>query len=253
VIVPSDFEDRLVKAMHVHAQAHPRWGSRKIYELLVDDGWPVNHKRIERLWRAEGLRVPPRRRNRPGGKGIGEAGNSAWERPAIRPDHIWSYDFVSLRTVDGRPLRLLNVVDEYTRRGVGFDIARSIGARRVKTALERLFHEHGRPELLRSDNGREFVAAELVSWLGEQGVTAVQVAKASPQQNCYVERFNGVMRDELLDGELFHSVLEGKVVVGRYYDEYNNERPHRGLGMMTPAAFDRAERARLASRDEGSE
>ena len=253
VIVPSDFEDRLVKAMHVHAQAHPRWGSRKICELLVDDGWPVNHKRIERLWRAEGLRVPPRRRNRPGGKGIGEAGNSAWERPAIRPDHIWSYDFVSLRTVDGRPLRLLNVVDEYTRRGVGFDIARSIGARRVKTALERLFHEHGRPELLRSDNGREFVAAELVSWLGEQGVTAVQVAKASPQQNCYVERFNGVMRDELLDGELFHSVLEGKVVVDRYYDEYNNERPHRGLGMMTPAAFHRAERARLASRDEGSE
>ena len=251
-IVPSDFEDRLVKAMHVQAQAHPRWGSRKIYELLVDDGWPVNHKRIERLWRAEGLRVPPRRRNRPGGKGTGEAGNSAWERPALRPDHIWSYDFVSLRTEDGRPLRLLNVVDEYTRRGIGFDIARSIGARRVKTALERLFAEHGRPELIRSDNGREFTASELTTWLGEQGVTAVQVAKASPQQNCYVERFNGVMRDELLDGELFHSVLEGKVVVGRYYDEYNNQRPHRGLGMMTPAAFDRAERARLARQDGGS-
>ena len=253
VIVPSDFEDRLVKAMHVHAQAHPRWGYPKIHRLLVDEGWPVNKKRIERLWRAEGLRVPPRRRNRPNGRGAGESGNSAWARPALRPGHIWSYDFVSLRTVDGRPLRLLNVVDEYTRKGVGFDIARSIGARRVKTTLERLFTEHGRPELIRSDNGKEFTSTELISWLAEQGVTAVQVAKASPQQNCFVERFNGIMRDELLDGELFHSVLEGKVVVGRYYDEYNSERPHRGLGMMTPAAFDRAERARLASGDGGSE
>jgi transposase InsO family protein len=217
-IVPSDFEDRLVKEMHGHASAHPRWGYRKIHQLLVDDGWPVNVKRIERLWRAEGLRVPPRRRNRPGGKGIGETSNSAWQRPALRPGHIWSYDFVSLRTQDGRSLRLLNVVDEYTRKGVGFDIARSIGARRVKTALERLF-ANGRPELIRSDNGKEFTSTELVAWLGEQGVTAVQVAKASPQQKCYVERFNGVMRDELLDGELFHSVLEAKVVIGRYYDE----------------------------------
>jgi transposase InsO family protein len=250
--VPSDFADRLVKEMHVHAAAHPRWGSRKIYELLVADGWPVNHKRIERLWRAEGLRVPPRRRNRPGGKGIGESSNSAWERPAVRPDHIWSYDFVSLRTQDGRPLRLLNVVDEHTRRGIGFEVARSIGARRVKTALEQLFAESGRPELIRSDNGKEFTSVELVSWLAEQGVTAVQIAKASPQQNCYVERFNGVMRDECIDGELFHSVLEAKVVIGRYYEEYNNQRPHRGLGMMTPAAFDKAERARLASKDGGS-
>jgi transposase InsO family protein len=150
-------------------------------------------------------------------------------------------------------LRLLNVVDEYTRKGVGFEVARSIGARRVKTSLERLFAEHGRPELIRSDNGKEFTSAELVAWLAEQGVTAVQVAKGSPQQNCYVERFNGIMRDECIDGELLHSVLEAKVVVGRYYDEYNNQRPHRGLGMMTPAAFDRAERARLARRDGGSE
>jgi putative transposase len=252
MIVPSDFEDRLVKEMHVHAAAHPRWGYRKIHRLLADDGWAVNPKRIERLWRAEGLRVPPRRRNRPNGKGIGEAGNSAWERPALRPGHIWSYDFVSLRTQDGRPLRLLNVVEEYTRKGVGFDVARSIGARRFKATLERLFAEGGKPELIRNDNGKEFTSTELIAWLAEQGVTAVQVAKACPQQNCYVERFNGVMRDECLDGELFHSVLEGKVVIGRYYDEYNNQRPHRGLAMMTPNAFDKTERARLADKDGGS-
>jgi transposase InsO family protein len=251
--VPSDFEDRLVKAMHVHAEAHPRWGYRKVHHLLVDDGWPVNVKRIERLWRAEGLRVPPRRKNRPNGKGNGESSNSAWARPALRPGHIWSYDFVALRTQDGRPIRLLNVVDEYTRRGIGFEVARSIGAPRVKSTLERLFAERGRPELIRSDNGKEFTSTKLLDWLAKQGVTAVQVAKASPQQNCYVERFNGIMRDECLDGELFHSVLESKVVIGRYYDEYNNERPHRGLGMMTPAKFDKAERARLARRDGGSE
>lgn len=259
-VVPSDFEDRLVKAMHAQAQAHPRWGYRKIHRLLVDDGWGVNVKRIERLWRAEGLRVPPRRRNRPNGRGIGEAGNSAWARPALRPGHIWSYDFVSLRTEDGRPLRLLNVVDEYTRMVVGFDVARSIGARRVQQVIERLLAEQRSlrrlgsglsPEMIRSDNGKEFTSSELVTWLATQGIAAVQVAKASPQQNCYVERFNGIMRDELLDGELFHSVLESKVVIGRWIDLYNNERPHRGLGMMTPAAFDRAERARDRDEDGG--
>ena len=102
-LVPSDFEGRLVKAMRVHAQAHPRWGYRKVHWLLVEDGWPVNVKRIERLWRAEGLRVPPRRTNRPGGKGSGQSSNSAWELPALRPGHIWSYDFVSLRTLTVGP------------------------------------------------------------------------------------------------------------------------------------------------------
>ncbi len=246
-IVPSDFEARLVKELHVQAQQHPRWGYRKIHRLLVDDGWPVNVKRIERLWRAEGLRVPPRRVNRPAGKGPGQDSNSAWSRPALRPGHTWSYDFVSLRTVDGRPLRLLNVVDEYTRVAVGFHVGRSIGARAVLATLERLFDEHSAPVLIRSDNGKEFVAATVVSWLNDRGVTAVPVAKGSPQQNCYVERFNGTMRDELLDGELFHSAAEARFVISRYLDEYNRHRPHRGLAMATPVAFDRAERARLAT------
>jgi putative transposase len=250
-VVPSGFEDRLVNEMRVHAAAHPRWGYRKIHALLVADGWAINVKRIERLWRAEGLRVPPRRRNRPNGKGPGVDSNSAWARPALRPGHTWSYDFVSLRTVDGRALRLLNVVDEYTRLAVGFHVARSIGARAVQTTLERLFVEHPRPALIRSDNGKEFVSVNLVNWLAEQGVTAVPVAKASPQQNCYVERFNGIMRDELIDGELFHSVLEAKVVIGRFIAEYNNDRPHRSHGMRTPVAFDRAERARLAGPEGG--
>ena len=189
VIVPSDFEARLVKEMHVHAEAHPRWGYRKVHALLVDDGWPVNVKRIERLWRAEGLRVPPRRLNRPNGKGIGS--RVTVRGRARRCARVTSGPMTSsLRTVDGRPLRLLNVVDEYTRRGVGFDIARSIGARRVKTTLERLFaNTAARTDPLRQRQGVH--RRRLVTWLAEQGVTAVQVAKASPQQNCYVERFNG--------------------------------------------------------------
>jgi putative transposase len=250
--VPSDFEDRLVKAMLGFAAAHPRWGYRKIHALLVDAGWPVNVKRIERLWRAQDLRVPPARRNRSGGKGPGQDANSAWARPALRPGHTWSYDFMSLRTEDGRPIRLLNVVDEYTRQAVGFEIARSIGARRVRTTLERLFAEHGAPELLRSDNGAEFISATLVAWLAEQGVTAVPVAKASPQQNCYVERFNGTIRAELTNGELFHSVLEARVVIGRFIDEYNHDRPHSSLGMRSPAAFNKAERALTANLGGGS-
>jgi transposase InsO family protein len=251
VIVPSDFEARLVKEMRAFAEANPRWGYRRIHTLLVGAGWPVNLKRVERLWRAEGLRVAPRRVNRPGGKGPGQDGNSAWARPALRPGHTWSYDFVALRTQDGRPLRLLNVVDEYTRVAVGFHVARSIGARGVTAALARIFEVTPPPAFIRSDNGKEFIAAGVIGWLAERGVEAVPVAKASPQQNCYVERFNGTMRDELLDGELFHSVLEAKVVIGRWIADYNHRRPHRGLAMVTPMAFDHSERTRLASTDEG--
>ena len=134
--------------------------------------------------------MPPRQMNRPAGKGPGQDGNCAWSRLALRPGHTWSYDFVSLRTVDGRPLRLLNVVDEYTVVAVGFHVGRLIGARAVLATLERLFEEYSAPVLLRSDSGKEFVAATVVSWLNGRGVTAVPVAKRSPQQNCYIERFN---------------------------------------------------------------
>jgi putative transposase len=242
--VPTDFEDRLVRSMVAFAEANPRYGYRRVHALLVADGWAVNVKRVERLWRAHGLRVAPRRRPN-GQKALGGAANSAWELPALRPGHIWSYDFVSLRTSDGGPLRVLNVVDEYSRVAVGFHVARSIGAREVTRVLARLFEEHGAPAIIRSDNGKEFVAASVVEFLAEHGVVAAFIAKASPQQNCYVERFNGSMRDEGLHGELFHSVLEAKIVIGDWIEHYNTARPHRGLGMMTPAAYDLQARGAL--------
>ena len=234
--VPGDYEQRLVEAIHKIAETHPRYGYRRVHALLVHDGWNVNVKRVERLWRREDLAVPPRRKTH-GQKAIGTDEFSAWALPALKPIHIWSYDFVSVRTLDGGPVRVLNVVDEFTRVALGSHVARSIGAAGVVKHLEKLFDLHGRPAMIRSDNGREFIAATVRDWLETQGVQAVFIAKASPQQNCYVERFNGSMRDELLNGESFRTVTETRVVIDSWLDQYNQIRPHRALGMKTPAAF----------------
>lgn len=242
--VAPDYELRLAKRMNELAAAHPRYGYRRIWALLRSEGWRVNRKRIERLWRLEGHRVPPRRSQASGKRAQGTAENAIWNLPAQRANHVWSYDFMGGRTRDGGPLRILNVVDEYTRVALGCRVARSIGAKDVIVELERLFARHGRPQVLRSDNGREFIAASLGAWLAEQGVKTAFIEKGSPQQNPFVERFNGTMRDELLNGEEFGSVLEARVVISNWIVEYNTLRPHRGLGMMTPVAF-------AASQNEG--
>ena len=235
-LVPAE-ELRLVVRMNALAERHPRWGYRRVCTLLQTEGWRINRKRIERLWRAEGHRVPPRRTKDSGKKAQGRAANASWVRPALRPNHVWSYDFVSERTRTGGAVRILNVVDEFTRRSLGSAVAPSIGAGDVRRHLERLFERHGRPEVIRSDNGREFIATSLVSWLAEQGVAAAFIEKGSPQQNPYVERFNGTMRDELLNGETFENLLEARVLIESWTEEYNTIRPHRGLGMLTPSQF----------------
>ena len=234
---PSGFEAQLIKAMNGLAVAYPRYGYRRIHSLLVEDGWAVNRKRVERLWRLEGHRVPPVRKKRWGNDASGISDNSAWNLPSVAPNHVWSYDFVAARTRDGGPLRILNVVDEFTRECVGAHVARNIGARDVQWFLEKLFAARGTPKIIRSDNGREFSADLLVDWLTQHSIMAAFVAKGSPQQNCYVERFNGSMRDELLNGEEFHSVTEARVVITGWVEIYNTIRPHRGLHMKTPAAF----------------
>jgi transposase InsO family protein len=234
---PPDFELRLVRRMEQLAARHPRYGYRRICALLREEGWAVNRKRIERLWRLEGHRVPPRRSQASGKRAQGAAQNAVWNLPAAFPNHIWSYDFTTARTRRGGPLRILNVVDEFTRVALGCRVAPSIGARDVRKELEELFRLHGRPRVIRSDNGREFIAASLVSWLAEQGVQAAFIEKGSPQQNPFVERFNGTMRDEKLNGEEFDSVLEARVVLQDWIQEYNERRPHRGLAMKTPRQF----------------
>jgi putative transposase len=235
--MPAEYELRVVARMNELAAAHPRWGYRRVWSLLRAEGWRVNRKRIERLWRLEGHRVPPRRTQASGKRAQGTAERAIWNLPAQHPNHVWSYDFMGGRTQSGSAIRILNVVDEYTRVALGSRVARSIGARDMIAALEQLFAEHGKPQVLRSDNGREFVAAGLGEWLAEQGVQTAFIEKGSPQQNAFVERFNGTMRDELLNGEEFASVLEARVVISNWLVEYNTLRPHRGLAMMTPSAF----------------
>jgi transposase InsO family protein len=167
------------------------------------EGWEVNHKRVRRLWVLEGHRVPPGRRST-GRRAQGSGAGAAWNLPAAAPNDVWSYDFVESRTASGRSIRVLNVVDEYTRRALGCRVAGSIGSRDVAETLEQLFARHGQPKLLRSDNGREFIADSLGQWLAGQGVQPVFIEYGSPWQNPYVERFNLTMRDEILNGESFH-------------------------------------------------
>ncbi|MGZ4187558.1 MAG: integrase core domain-containing protein [Solirubrobacteraceae bacterium] len=191
---------------------------------------------MERLWRRKRHRVPPVRK-RHGQKAVGGRTGATWNLQAGRPNEIWSYDFVAARTEDGLPLRILNIVDEYTRRCLGSVADRHIGSARIADVLGELFARHGRPGSLRSDNGREFISDSLEHWLSVQGAQRIFIEKGSPQQNAYVEHFNGSMRDELLNGELFRSVLEARVLIAEWVNRYNTVRPHRGLGMKTPQAF----------------
>jgi transposase InsO family protein len=237
VATEPDFEEKLVCRMTVLAEQHPRWGYRMMHGLLVEEGWGVNKKRIERLWRQEGLQVPPQRLKPSGGRAIGESGHSAANLPALYRNHIWTYDFMSARTVDGGALRILNILDEHTREAHESKVGRSIGSESVRKHLEKLFAKHGKPKYLRADNGREFISEALQKWLLDQGVTPIFIEKASPTQNCYIERFNGSMRRELLNGEMFHTVLEAKVVINEWIELYNTRRPHRSLGGKTPAAY----------------
>jgi putative transposase len=235
-IVP-EMDAKLVIAMNELATQHPRWGYRSVAKLLRDQGWPVNVKRVERLWRQEGHRLPPSKLKDSGQKARGVGENSSINRPAERTNHIWTYDFVSARVRRGGPIRILNVLDEFTRVSLGSKVSRSIGANSVVEHLEQLFETHGTPSAIRSDNGREFIAATVVDWLKERGVEAVFIEKASPTQNPFIERFNGTMRRDLLNVEEFHSVTEAQVLVDQFNDEYNHLRPHRSLRMMTPHAF----------------
>lgn len=235
--VSSPEEQQLIAAMNKLADKHPRWGYRSITKLLQNDGWKVNPKRIERLWKLEGHRLPPSKKQKSGQKAVGVGENSSRNRPAIAANHIWSYDFVSARVRRGGPIRILNVVDEFTRVSLGSKVSRSIGARSVVAHLENLFDAYGKPVGIRSDNGREFIAATVIEWLADHDVEPIFIEKGSPQQNPFVERFNGTMRRDLLNIEEFNNVTEARVVIANWNAEYNEQRPHRGLGMMTPIAF----------------
>ncbi len=228
---PSD-EPRLVTRIVQLASAYGRYGYRRITALLRREGWRVNHQRLERIWRQEGLKVPKKQPRR--GRLWLNDGSCLRLRPAW-PNHVWSYDFVADRTSDGRPLKMLTVVDEFTRECLAIDVERRADAMRVLERLAALFIERGAPDYLRSDNGGEFTARAVRNWLNRVGVKTLFIAPGSPWENGYVESFNGKFRDECLNGETFDTVLEAKVLIERWRREYNQVRPHSALGYRPPA------------------
>jgi putative transposase len=216
------------------ARQHPRYGYRRITALLRQEGWQVNRKRVQRLWREQGLKVPQKQSKR---RRLGSSEQGSQRRRAERINQVWSYDFIMDQTEDGRRLKMLPVVDEYTRECLEIEVSRSLTAEDVVGVLGRLLTERGEPEYIRSDNGPEFIAEVVKQWLREAGVKTLYIEPGSPWENAYSESFNSRFRDELLDRELFTSVLEAKVLVSEYKQEYNQHRPHSSLNYQTPAGF----------------
>lgn len=213
------------------ARRYGRYGYRRITALLRDAGWAVNHKRVERIWRREGLKVPQRQPKR--GRLWLADGSCVRLRPE-RANHVWAYDFVEDRTGDGRKFRMLCVVDEFTREALAIRVARKLSSADVVDVLADLFIARGIPAHIRSDQGPEFVADAVKGWIGGVGATTAYIEKGSPWENGYVESFNARLRDELLNGELFHTVAEARVLIERWRRHYNVERPHSSLGYRPP-------------------
>jgi len=193
---------------------------------LRRNGWQVNHKRVERIWRQEGLKVPKKQPKR--GRLWLNDGSCVRLRPTHR-NHVWSYDFVAARTHDGRPLKILTVIDEYTRQCIDMVVERRIRSDDVLHCLTDLFVNYGVPEHIRSDNGPEFTAWAVRQWLGHLGVQTLYIEPGSPWENGYNESFNGKLRDELLNGEIFYTLKEAQVIIERWRQEYNTIRPHNSL------------------------
>ena len=232
---PAD-ERKLLSEMRNIAYRRPRYGSPRVHRTLRAMGWQVNHKRVERIWREENMQVP-KKQHRRRRLAYGGSENSCIRRRPQHKDHVWSYDFLSDRIEDGRQIRLLVVIDEFTRECLAIEVARSFTARQVVEILRYLFAVRGTPEFIRSDNGPEFVAKEVCKWLSQADVQTLFIAKGSPWENGYVESFNGKLRDELLNGELFLSLAEARWVIDRWRLDYNHRRPHSSLDYQTPAAF----------------
>jgi transposase InsO family protein len=229
-----DRDKPLVRKLHQLSRRYPRYGYRLIAALIRQEGWRVNRKRIYRLWRQEGLQVPYKSHKR---TRCGNAENSCTRKKARYPNQVWTYDFLYDQTADGRRLKLLPVVDEFTRECLALEVQRRMEAQDVIGVLEYLFAVRGAPQYLRSDNGPEFVARRIQAWLAERKTGTLFIEPGSPWENAYMESFNSRLRNELLNVEVFGSLKEAQVLAERHRLEYNHRRPHSALGYRTPAAF----------------
>ena len=228
---PGD-EQMLTERIVDLARQYGRYGYQRVTALLRMEGWWVNHKRVQRIWRREGLKVPTKQPKR---ARLWLSDGSCIRLRPQRKDHVWAYDFVHHRTHEGRAMRLLTIVDEYTRESLAIDVARKLNCEDVLERLGWLFVHRGIPEHIRSDNGPEFTAEAVRDWLGRLGVGTLFIEPGSPWENGYVESFNGKLRDELLNGEIFYTLKEAKVLIERWRQQYNCMRPHSSLGYRPPA------------------
>ena len=227
-----DDEVALTADMIELARQYGRYGYRRITKMLRTVGWSVNKKRVERLWRREGLKVPTKQPKR-GRLWLNDG--SCIRLRAERPDHVWSYDFVADRTHNGKAYRMLCIIDEFTREALAIRVARRHNSTDVIEALCDLFIVRGIPAHIRSDNGPEFIAAALREWIAAVGAKTAYIEPGSPWENGYVESFNGKLRDELLNGEIFYTLAEAKIVIEQWRRHYNTVRPHSSLGYKPPA------------------
>lgn len=234
-------EEQLTQDITRLATKYGRYGYKRITALLRAEGWRVNHKRVERLWRQEALKVPARHKKR--GRLYLNDGSCIRLRPCW-PNHVWAYDFVADRLMDGTKIRFLTVVDEYTRECLALHVDYRLKSDDVMKVLTRLFIERGIPGHIRSDNGSEFKADQIRNWIKDLGAETLYIEPGSPWENGYNESFNGRFRDEFLSTEVFYSLQEAKVLTAQWRHVYNHIRPHSSLGYKPPAPL--AKTARMA-------
>jgi putative transposase len=228
-------DDALRQRLRKLSAEHPRWGYRLAWGAVREEGWAVNRKKIQRLWREEGLRVPQRKRKR---RRLGDSTVPAKRLRAERPNHVWAIDFQFDTTVEGRTLKLLHVVDEHTREALAIRVARSIDADHAVRVLDEIVRERGTaPELVRMDNGPEMTANAVRDWCRFGGSGRSFIEPGSPWQNPFVESFGSRVRDEVLSVEAFDCVLEAQTVINDWRTIYNHKRPHSSLGWKTPTAY----------------
>ncbi len=231
---PTDVDDEaaLTRDIIVLAREYGRYGYRRITALLRAAGWVVNQKRVARIWRREGLKVPGRQPKR---RRLWLNDGSCIRLRPERANHVWSYDFVEDRTHDGRKIRMLNIVDEYTREALAIRVARRLNSHDVIDVLSDLFILRGVPVHVRSDNGPEFIARAVRDWINAVGAQTAYITPGSPWENGYIESFNARLRDELLNGEIFYTLREARILIESWRRHYNTLRPHSSLGYRPPA------------------
>ena len=229
-----DDEDRLLKDMHELVGRHPRFGCRRITRMLRDEGWAVNYKRVHRLWKEQGFKVPRKVRKK---RYIGVGANACDKHRALGVNDVWTLDFIHDRLVDGRQFKCLAILDEFTRESLVLGVDRSITGEDVLSELSRLMAIRGRPNFIRSDNGPEFISIHVRNWLDDLGVGTMFIEPGAPWQNGYVESFNSRYRDEFHNVEIFHTIKGARLLAEKWRVAYNGTRPHSALNCMPPARF----------------